>query len=106
MDAVHECGVVSHLRWQWTEKMADTLLVLHVHFEIADHYHSAIRADTLLPAAKLAGLHVALHDVHAILLVEGNAGDFIEADHVILADQSTLTVGIIDEHPCDRRFAS
>ena len=60
--------------------------MLNVYLEIAQHHNSAIGADALLPAAELAGFHVALHDVHAVLLVERNAGDFIEADHVILAD--------------------
>ena len=43
-----------------------------------------------LPAAELAGLHVALHDVDAVLLVEGDAGDLVEADDVVLADQPAL----------------
>ena len=59
-----------------------------------------------LPAAELAGLHVALHDVHAVLLVEGDAGDFVEADDVVLADQAALAVGIVDEHARDRRLAA
>jgi hypothetical protein len=36
MDAIHERSVVPHLGWQRPEKMADALLVLHVHVEIAD----------------------------------------------------------------------
>jgi hypothetical protein len=35
--------------------------------------------------------------VHAIFLVKGDARNFIEADHVIWADQSALT-GIIERH--------
>src|SRR5260370_17707068 len=86
--------------------MTNPLLVLHVDFEVANHHDAAIGADALLPAAELAGLHVALHDVHAILLAEGDTGDFIEADHVILANQSALTVGILDKHAPDRPFPS
>ena len=41
-------------------------------------------ADALRAAAELAGLHVSLHDVDAVLLVEGDAGDLIEADDVVL----------------------
>ena len=83
---------------------ADThaLLVLDVYIEVADHHHAAIGADALLAAAELAGLHVALHDVHAVLLVEGDAGDFVKADHVILADQAALARGVVDEHAGDR----
>jgi hypothetical protein len=59
-----------------------------------------------LPAAELTGLHVALHDVHAVLLVEGHAGDLVEADHVVLADQTALTGGVVHEHPCHGRLAA
>ena len=106
MDAVHESGVLSHLGRQWAEKMPNPLLVLHVHVEVANHDDTPIGANAFLAAAELTRLHVALHDVHTIFLVEGDAGDFIEADHVILADQSALTVSIIDKHARDRCFAS
>src|SRR5262249_18943356 len=106
MDAVHESGIIAHLRWQRAEKMTNPLLVLHIHLEVANHNNTAIGADTLLSAAKLAGFHISLHDIHTVLLVEGHARDFVKADYVILADQSALTVGIIDEHACYRRFAS
>ena len=53
-------------------------------------HDAAVGADALLAAAELAGLHVALHDVDAVLLVEGDAGDLVEADHVVLADQAAL----------------
>ena len=62
--------------------------------------------DAFLAPAELAGLHVALHDVDAVLLVEGDAGDLVEADHIVLADQSALAVGIVDEHAGDGRLAA
>src|SRR5262245_5947782 len=98
VDAVHESRVVTHFRGQRTEKVPNALLMLHVHFEVPHHDNAAIRANTLLPAAELAGLHVALHDVHAIFLIEGDARDFIEADDVVLANQSALTIRVVDEH--------
>src|ERR1700733_5425762 len=97
---------MTHLGRQWAEKMANALLVLHVHVEIANHRNAAIGADALLPATKLAGFHVALHNVYAIFLVERYAGDFIEADYVKLAYQSALTTGVIDKHACNRSFTS
>ena len=57
-------------------------------------------------AAELARRHVALHDVHAVLLVEGDAGDFVEADHVVLADQAALAGRIVHEHLGDGRLAA
>ena len=59
-----------------------------------------------LPRLNSPGLHVALHDVHAVLLVEGNAGNFVEAHHVVLADQPALAVGVVHEHPGDGRLAA
>ena len=79
--------------------MAYPLLLLDVHLEVADHDHAALGADALLAAAELARRHVALHDVHAVLLVEGDPGDLVEADHVVLADEAALPVGHVHEHP-------
>ena len=87
MDAVHERRVVAHLRRQRAEQMTDPLLVLDIDVEVADHDDAAVGADALRPRLELAGLHVALHDVDAVLLIEGDAGDLVEADDVVLADQ-------------------
>ncbi len=73
MDAVHEGGVVPHLRRHGTKQVPYALLVFHVDIKVADQDDAAVRADALLATAELAGLHVALHDVHAVLLVEGDA---------------------------------
>ena len=59
-----------------------------------------------LPRLNCAGGHVALHDVDAVLLIEGNAGDLVEADHVVLADQTALPAGVVHEHLRDRRLAA
>ena len=48
VDAVHERGVVAHLGRQRAEQVADPLLVLHVHVEVADHHDAAVGADALL----------------------------------------------------------
>ena len=106
VDAVHQGRVVSHFRRHRAEQMADPLLVLHVHLEVAHHDDAAVGPDALLAPAELAGLHVALHDVHAVLLVEGHAGDLVEAHHVVLADQSPLAIRHVHEHPGDGRLAA
>src|SRR6185295_4830108 len=98
VDAVHEGGVIPHLDRQRSEEVTDALLVLHVHIEVTDQHDAAISADAFLAAAELARLHVALHDVNAVLLIEGDARDFIEADHVVLADKAALAAGVVDEH--------
>ena len=72
--------------------------MFHVHVEVADHHDAAIGADGLLPSAELAGLHIALHDVDALLFVKGDSGDLVEADRIVVADKPALPVGIVDEH--------
>ena len=73
VNPVHEGGIVTHLGWQRAKQMADTLLMLDIHVEVADQHDGAVGADALLAARELARLHVALHDVDAVLLVEGHA---------------------------------
>ena len=82
------------------------LLLLDVDVEVADHDDAAVGADALLAAAELAGLHVALEDVDAFLLVERDAGDLVEADDVVLGDEPSLAGGVVDEHVGDRRLAA
>ena len=106
MNPVLERGVVPHVRGHGTEEVTDPLLVLHVHVEVAHHHDAAVGPDALLAPAELSRLHVPLHDVDAVLLVEGNAGHLVEADHVVEADQTALTGGVIHEHPGDGRLAA
>ena len=84
-----------------------SLLLLHVHIEDCQPSRCPpSRPNVLLAAAELAGRHVALHDVDAVLLIEGNPGDLVEADHVVLANQSSLPRRVIDEHLRDGRLAA
>src|ERR1700736_4375710 len=94
MYPVHERGVVAHLRRQRAEQMADALLVLHVDFKISDQDDRSIGPDALATARELAALHVALHDVDAVALIERDARDLIEAYHVVLADEAALAVAM------------
>ena len=106
MNAIHEGRVVAHLRRQRAQQMSDPLLLLDIDVEVADHDDAAVGADVLLAAAELARRHVALHDVDAVLLVEGDAGHLVEADDVVLADQAALAGRVVHEHLGDRRLAA
>jgi hypothetical protein len=106
MDPVHECGVVAHLGRQCPEQMADALLVLYIDLEIPDQYDRTVGADALATARELAALHVPLHDVDAVALIERDAGNLVEADHVVLTDQAALAVRHVNEHPCHGGFAA
>ena len=83
-----------------------TQLLLDVDVEVTDHDDSALGTDRLAAAAELPGLHVALEDVHAFLLVERDPGDLVEADHVVLGDEAAAPAGHVDEHVGDRRLAA
>src|SRR5690348_8938522 len=86
--------------------MTDALLMHYVDIEIPDHDDATVGADALLAAGELAALHVALHDVHAVLLIERDAGDLVEADDVVLTHESTLAVGVVHEHARHGRLAA
>lgn len=86
--------------------MSDALLVGDVDVEVADEHDRAVGADGFTAAGELARLHVALHDVDAVFLVERDARDFVEAHDVVLGDEAALAGGVIDEHPGDGRLAS
>src|SRR5437879_5154565 len=86
--------------------MPNPLLVLHVDVKVSDHHNTAISTNTLLAAAELGGLHVALHNVDAIFLVKGDAGDFVEAHDVVLAHKSALACGHVDKHTGDGGLAA
>ena len=106
MNPIHERGVIPHLRRQWAQEMRDSLLLLDIDVEVADHDDAAFSADLILAAAELARRHVALHDVHAVLLIEGDAGDLVEAHDVVLADEAALAGGVVHEHLGDGRLAA
>ena len=103
---VHERRVAPHLRRQRAQQVADPLLLVHVHIEVANHHDAAIGPDIFLAAAELSAGHVALHDVDAVLLVEGDARYLVEADDVVLADQALLARGVVHEHLRYRRLAA
>ena len=78
--------------------MPDALLMLHVHIEVADEHDGTVRANTLLASGELTALHVPLHDVHAVLGIEGHARHFIKTHHVVLTHQTAGTVLVVHEH--------
>ena len=108
MDAIHERGIVAHVRGQGAQEVTDPLLMLDLDVEVAHHHDAALGPNALLAARELPGFHVALEDVHPVLLVEGDTRDLVEAHHVVLADEPSLPRGVVDEHlrhplPCRRR---
>src|SRR5271165_3195018 len=86
--------------------MANSLLLLHVHVEVADHHNAARRPDALLATRELTGGHVAFEDVHAVLLIEQNARHLIEAHQVVETHKSSLAAGHVYEHLRDRRLTA
>jgi len=106
MDAIHESRVVTHLFRERREEMPHAQLLVNVDVEVADHDDPALGSDRLATAAEFPGLHVALEDVDAFLLVERDAGDLVEADHVVLGDEAAAPAGHVHEHVGDRRLAA
>jgi hypothetical protein len=67
------------------------LLVFHIHLEVTDQNDAAVCPEALLTPAEFARFHIALHDIHAVLLVEGDTRHLVAADHVVLANEPALT---------------
>ena len=86
--------------------MPDALLLFDIDVQVAHHNQAALGANILLAPTELAGGHVPLHDVDAVLLVEGDAGHFVEADNVVLTHQAPLAIRIVDEHFGHGRLAA
>ncbi|MNF09835.1 hypothetical protein D3C80_2106010 [compost metagenome] len=72
--------------------------MLHIDIEVADKHHRAIGTNALLATAKLARLHVALHDVDPFLSIERDPTDLVKADHVVLTHQAALPTGVVHKH--------
>jgi len=51
VDAIHEGGVVAHLRRHGAQQVANPLLLLDIDVEVADHHDAAFGTDILLGAA-------------------------------------------------------
>src|SRR5438874_8233332 len=79
--------------------------MLDIDVEVADEDQAASGPDAFTAAAELAGLHVTLHDVDAVLLVKGDTRDLIKAHDVILSHEAALAGGIVDEHAGDGGLA-
>jgi hypothetical protein len=106
MESIHECRIVAHVRRKRRQQMADALRLIEVHVEIADQDDAAFGPDGILAPRELARGHVAFHNVHPVLRIEGHAGDLIEANHVVLADETALPAGHVDEHAGYCRLAA
>lgn len=78
--------------------MSDALLVFHIDIKVPHHDHATEPANAFLATTEFPRFHVSFHDVDSILLVKRYAGDFIEADHIILADQAALAIGVVYKH--------
>ena len=85
--------------------MTNPLLVRYIDFKVAKQNNSAESTNALLAATKFPGFHIAFHDINAVFLIEGHAGDFVEANHVVLTNEAALAARHIDEHARDGGLA-
>jgi hypothetical protein len=99
VEAIYKRSVVTHLSWHGPEQVSNPLLALHIGVEVADHLDAAIGPDALPSTTELARLHVPLHDVDAVLVVEGDARHLVEAHDIVLGDETVQDKGT--EVSCD-----
>ena len=72
--------------------MSHPLLMLDIDIKVANQNKAAVGANAFFSSAKFTGLHVSLHDVDAVFLVEGNTGNFVKTNDVVLANQTSLSI--------------
>src|SRR2546423_14489609 len=106
MNTIHKCCIVTHFRRHRPEEVTNTLLVFYINFEVSNHHDTATRSNTLSSSAELTGFHIAFHDVDPILLIEGYSGYFIKAYNIILANQASLSIAVVDKHTGNGCFSS
>src|SRR3989454_5023507 len=106
MKAIHKCCIVTHFRRHRPEKVTNTLLVFYINFEVSNHNDTTTCSSTLSSPAELTGFHIAFHDVDPILLIEGYSGYFIKAYNIILANQTSLSITVVDKHTSNGCFSS
>src|SRR5690242_4378842 len=104
--SIHEGRVASHLRRQRAEQVSNPLLMLDVNVKVTQHDDTALGPDIVFAAAKLTGCHVALHDVDAISLIEGDTAHLVKTNNVVLANETTLAGRVVYEHLCNRSLAA
>src|SRR6266702_3602849 len=106
MNTIHKSCIVTHFRRHWREKVTNTLLMCYIHFEVSNHNDTAACSNTFSSPAELSGFHIAFHDVDPILLIEGYSGYFIKAYNIILANQASLSITVVDKHTGNGCFSS
>ena len=79
---------------------------LDVAVDVADEDDRALGRDDVPATAEGPVLHVALHDVDAVLVREADAGGLVERHHVPQRDQPALAGAQVHEHLRRRRLAA
>src|SRR5712692_313056 len=106
MESIHKCCIVTHFRRHWSKQVTNALLVFYVNFKVSDHNDTTTGSNAFSPSAELTRLHVAFHDIDPILLIEGYAGYLVEADYIVLTNQTSLSGAVVDKHAGDGGFTS
>src|SRR5665213_2092351 len=106
MEPIHECRVVTHLWRHRGQEVPDPLLLLDIDVEVTHHDQTAISPDVFFPTAELARGHVAFHNVHTVLLIEGDTRNLVETNYVILTDETALSRCVVYKHLGDGRLSA
>ena len=69
--------------------------------DVADEHHRGIGIDRVAATGERSRGHIVLHDLDAVLVLEGDARDLVEGHHVPEADQADLAAGHVVEQVRD-----
>ena len=78
MNTVKKRRIVGHCIREWFKQVRGLEQNGNILVDIADEDHRGRRRLFFLAAGKGAGRHVVLHDLHAVLVLEVDAGNFVE----------------------------
>ena len=88
VNTVKECRVGAHLRRERLKQRGGFQHNVHALVDIAHKYHGGRGRLLLFAARKGAGRHVVLHDLHAVFVLELNAGNLVKGNAVPQTDQA------------------
>ena len=92
MEAIEE-GRIDHGLREGGQQMAGLHQGVHGLVDIADEDHAGRGLDRVLAPGEGARGHEVLHDLHAVLVLEGDAGHLVEGHQIPEADQSHRPAG-------------
>ena len=100
MEAIKECRV-DHRLGKRSKKMAGLHKCIDRLIDVADKDHTGRRRYRIATSCERSGCHVVLHDLDAILVLEGNTCNFVKSDQIPHPHKPDLAAAHVVEQVCN-----